>query len=253
MACPAASYLPQWDIDHWRYPWQFGQPEKQEVPDVTPPIDNTEAADWGTMLHMAKSLNPDTPDLFPWLASMHDVRGTFWPADMGNHEVCLAYDCESGDVELGPINASKETVDAWRNSHGISWVTGAADWVGRLLSGARHIDDMKTGWKLEEIEWPPMLFYSMCDAKLHPDEKEHWLSISHWPRKQAPDASDMNRYWLQLGPNTLIAFETDLVDAYERTRRAKSLPLLDKVHKGAYCQYCPSRYVCPTQQVDYKE
>lgn len=237
MACPAASYLPRYDRGTWE-PGYRARPGVFVAPEC-PPDRSHDAADWGTAMHDAKAGH----GVDPWESWMAPHRDLMWPPDMGKHEVCLAYDCRTREVIVGPANLPKAEQDAWKAQQGDDCVVGVTDWWGNL-NGDTWIDDLKTGWQLPDVITPPMQFYLMCAAKVD-GNRGGWLSITHMPKAHpSPTREDLWRK--QTGPE-LDAFEELVhlawlgVVGLSRTR-----PDWEPAPRpGMHCQYCPSASVCP--------
>lgn len=234
--CPAASWLPRWD----RSQWKAGYLGDLLLPDKPGEDRDSTAADWGTAMHSAKANDEEAVD--PWLSAIEVIREKYWPAALGVHEQAYAYNCKTGLVEVGPVNAPIAEMNAWKESRAEACVTGTADWDAQLPSEENWTDDLKTGWKRPPTNSEPMMFYGMVKNRRTPQPTGR-LSITHVPRNKDPNKSVevARRYWLQLTSVAFDAFAEELEQAWRRTKRKG----LDIVRPGPHCGYCPSQSICP--------
>lgn len=195
------------------------------------PDDDSVLATWGTQMHLAKEGSPDAAD--PWESWVAPHRERLWPAGLGVHERAWAYDCRTGVVTLAPAGVDKDT---WKQSRGPNEVTGTTDWDALLPSGEPWVDDLKTGWPKPATTTPQMLMYALVSARVAEYDTVR-ISVTHWRRGW----EDPDRYWQQVGPVTLQAFEDELREAWKRAVGRNPAP-----RPGPWCRYCPSAQVCPT-------
>lgn len=231
LECAAASWLPQLDRGVWRPGYlQTGVVELPPNPDEVPDMS---AADWGTAMHNAKAMTPDACD--PWLADVEPYREKLWPAGLGLHEQCVAYNCRTREIELGPTNAPHEVANAWKESRDADCVTGECDWWGELPGGEPWVDDLKTGWRTPEVVTPQTLFYLLLRCRVAKANIGR-ISITHWPRKSPTPTRD--GLWRQVTFVALDGFEDDLHKAWVNTTRGP------EARPGPWCEYCPSAGAC---------
>jgi hypothetical protein len=150
------------------------------------------------------------------------------------HEQTWAYDCLTGIVTLHRKGIDGDP-DEWKRAQGPSFVTGTSDWDATLPGGEPWVDDLKTGWPKPHVTTPQMLMYGLVAARRHDHSGTIRLSITHWRRGwDYPE-----RYWQQVGPVTLDAFQEELHEAYARAVKNED------PKAGPWCRYCPSQAVCP--------
>lgn len=243
LACPAASWLPRADRGAWRPGYLATGLLAAPVPSESPPAEDTTLADWGTAMHAAKAGSPDASD--PWVTMMAPWRDKLWPAALGQHEVCLSYDCRTREVELGPIGALDSEASEWKESRGPDCVVGTADWAGVLPSGEPWVDDLKTGWRRPDPSATPILFYLMCWAKLC-NAQVGWTSNTWWPRG-ADTVPSREGLWRKV---TVVAFDVLEEDLHRAWLGAVGFSRNDPQWRpaprpGPHCHYCPSVGVCP--------
>jgi hypothetical protein len=233
LECGAASTLPRAERGLWRAGYLATEPLLAE-PGPRPDDDSSVLAGWGTEMHKAKENAPDSNPLF--LSWMDPHRETLWPAHLGEHEVPVAYDCRTGDIEVGRAGDSTEDKDRWKQSRGRNTVTGTMDWWGKLPGGEPWVDDLKTGWAPPQLLSPQMLYYALV-ASVHTGSPTVRVSITHWRRGW----DEPQRKWQQVGPVVLDQFASDLRTAWERAVKDP------RPRVGAWCRWCPSVGICPAQ------
>lgn len=231
LECSAASWLPQLDRGVWRP--GYLQEGVVELPAPPTELEDTSAADWGTAMHNAKAMTPDACD--PWLSDVDPYREKLWPAMLGQHEQCVAYDCRTRTIELGPTNAPHDVANAWKESRGPDTVTGECDWWAETPGGEPWIDDLKTGWRLPEVVTPQTLFYLMLRCRTA-GANAGYISITHWPKKAPLPSRD--GLWRKVTVVALEGFEDELVAAWKKATRGP------EERPGPWCMYCPSMQVC---------
>lgn len=231
LECPAASWLPRAERGSW-HPGYLVPADSLVRPAGPPPDDDSVLAEWGTQMHLAKEGSPDAAD--PWLSWMDPYRESLWPGGLGIHEQPWSYDCRTGIVALW--TAADVDPDVWKSTRGPNCVTGTTDWHATLPSGEPWVDDLKTGFLKPPVMAPQMLMYALVAAKVHQYATAR-ISVTHWRRGwDNPD-----RYWQQVGPITLDAFEDEVRAAWRRAMGQNPAP-----RPGTHCRYCPSAAVCPT-------
>jgi hypothetical protein len=228
--CSAASWLPRFDRGSWKPGYLVAADTLVHGP---PGEDDSVLAEWGTQMHLAKEGSPDAAD--PWLSWMDPHRERLWPGGLGVHEQAWRYDCRTGLVELAPPGLTHDEKNAWKSAGGPSTVSGETDWHAQLPSGEPWVDDLKTGYPKPPVTTPQMLMYALVASKVF-EYATVRISVTHWRRGW----DDPDRYWQQVGPATLDAFEDELRDAWLRTMKDPS------PRAGVHCRYCPSAAVCPT-------
>lgn len=237
MNCAGASWLPRAERGKWHYGYLVSPDALvRPVPDhIRDPDDDAFLAQWGTEMHLAKEGHPNAGD--PWLDWVEPHRERLWPSGLGVHEQTWAYDCLTGIVTLHRKGIDGDP-DEWKRARGPSCVTGTSDWDATLPGGEPWVDDLKTGWPKPHVTTPQMLMYGLVAARRHDHSGTIRLSITHWRRGwDYPE-----RYWQQVGPVTLDAFQEELHEAYARAVKNKD------PKAGPWCRYCPSQAVCPTAQ-----
>lgn len=232
LECSAASWLPRLDRGVWRP--GYLQEGVVELPPPPLEIADTTAADWGTAMHAAKAGTPDSVD--PWRSDVEPYREKLWPSRLGVHEQCVAYNCRTREIELGPTNVPHAEADAWKESRDPDCVTGESDWWGELPTADPWVDDLKTGWRTPEVVTPQTLFYGMIRSR-QVGSNVCWLSITHWPRKA--DSPTREGLWRKVTVVAFDAFEDELLKAWVKATRGP------EARPGPWCQYCPSVAVCP--------
>lgn len=205
------------------------------------PVQDTRYADWGTAMHEAKASGGDEP--FTSIVTPHRAR--LWPDDMGRHEVCVAYDCRTKQVILGPANLPKADQDAWKAAQSDDCVVGVSDWLGELPDGLPWNDDLKTGWRRPDPASKQSLFYLMVWAKARGDV-QGWSSITWWPRGPETEPS-REGLWRKV---TAVAFDALEDELHRAWLAAIGFSRNDpqwrpEPRPGAHCTYCPSAAVCP--------
>lgn len=238
LACPAASWLPRADRGAWRQ--GYLTPGELVAPGPAPQEDTT-LADWGTAMHAAKA----GTGCDPWMSTVDPWREQLWPSRLGQHEVCVSYDCRTWDVELGPAGALDAEADAWKASRGPDCVVGTADWLGELPSGEIWVDDLKTGWRRPDPATNSTLFYLMVWAKIR-KRLLGWTSICWWPRG-ADTVPSREGLWRKVTAVALDALEDDLHRAWlGAIGHSRNDPQWrPEPRPGPHCSYCPSAAVCP--------
>lgn len=228
LECPQASWLPRAERGLWRPGYLATGPLLTQPGPI--PEDDSVLATWGIQMHLAKEGSPDAQD--PWLSTVEPQRERLWPAELGKHEVPVAYDCRTGEVEVGPLEGDK---DLWKETRGPNAVTGTIDWYGRIPSGEPWVDDLKTGWARPQLTSPQMLFYALV-ASRHMGSPTVRISITHWRR----DWDEPERRWQQVGPAVLHEFEDQVRAAWRRAIANEG------AKAGPWCRFCPSLGVCPS-------
>jgi hypothetical protein len=203
-----------------------------------PPKQNTRYADHGTGMHEAKA---GAQNQYSGVVAPHRAR--LWPEKLGRHEVCLAWDCATRRVILGPANLPKAEQEAWKAAQPDSCVVGVSDWLGELPSGVAWIEDLKTGWQRPDPASVQNLFYLFCWTRAR-GEDWGWASVCWWPRGGEPSRDGL---WRQV---TSLAFEAleDSMDVAWRaaTGNMKHDPAWrPSPRPGMHCSWCPSATVCP--------
>jgi hypothetical protein len=232
LECGAASSLPRAERGFWR-PGYLATEPLLIAPGPQPDDDSSVLATWGSEMHKAKEGHPDANPL--WLSWMDPVRDTLWPPALGDHEVSVAYDCRTGEVEVMRGDGDR---DLWKSTRGPNTVTGTLDWWGRLPAGEPWVDDLKTGWQPPQVLSPQMLFYALVLARHHKSPSVR-VSITHWRRGwDTPE-----RKWQQVGPVVLDQFESELREAWQRAVKDPS------PRPGPWCRWCPSVGVCPAGEL----
>jgi hypothetical protein len=233
LECPEASYLPRHDRGEWSpgYLTPDADVSGLEIPEMR----DTSAADWGTAMHEAKALSPDAQD--PWLTLVEPWRDIMWPAHLGEHEVAVSYDAETGKV-LTFRSAAKSERDAWKAAQPDSTVVGECDWFGQLPSGMPWVCDLKTGWRTPPVITNQTMFYLLARMKLSPEAHIGQISICHWPKRAAEPTRD--GLWRKVSATALSAFEGQIQQAWRNVQSPRH-----SARPGAHCLYCPSASVCP--------
>lgn len=232
LVCPAASWWPRLDQDGW----QRGYLDKNDfVPlnNLTDP--SSPRAEWGTQMHLAKANSEIATE--PWISIMGDQNEKYWPARLGRHEVCAAFDCETGKAILGPSMLSRADSSAWKCKQADSCITGELDWLGELPSGIPWVDDLKTGWPRPSPLGAQFKFAALIAARVS-NYKECRVSVTHWRR----DWSTPNRYWVTMTEQALDIFEAELMLAWREASKGR------KIVPGSQCIWCPSSIVCPAER-----
>jgi hypothetical protein len=231
LECAAASWLPQLDRGVWRP--GYLQTGVVDLPAPPTEPENTSAADWGTAMHDAKADRSTACD--PWLSDVTPFRDTLWPSALGVHEQCVAYNCRTREVRIGPTNAPHDEANAWKEAQDDDCVTGECDWWGQVPAGDPWIDDLKTGWRTPEVVTPQTLLYLMLRCRVA-KANLGYISITHWPKRSPHPTRD--GLWRKVTYVALDGFEDDLIAAWKRTLRGPD------ERPGPWCQYCASMRVC---------
>lgn len=233
LECSASCWLPRLERGQWRPGYLVeGETVLPKDPDPSE-LKPNESADWGTAMHSAKAGQVVEPQ---WTL-IEPYREDLWPSALGVHEQLLAYNCRTGEVDVGPSNVSQEEGDAWKDSHDTDWVVGTCDWWASLPSGEPWIDDLKTGWRKPEVTTAQTLFYIMLKCKV-----DVWdfgrVSITHCPRRTPIPTRE--GLWRQVSKIALESFEDDVRAAWRRTVHIPN----PAARPGPHCMYCPSQGVC---------
>lgn len=234
LVCPASSVLPRLEYGRWA-PGYAG---------AVVPVELTEYVEtapwytiWGSEMHRAIAAE-GAPD--PWDSWAAPVRDVVYPPELGVHERTWSYDCATGIVDRIDLR-DEDARTAWKLSRGPDTVVGTSDWSGFTPDGLAWVCDLKTGWRRVSPLNPANVFYLMCLC-LDSGVLKGRSSILWWPRKADMADSEPRRDWSGvIGTDTLLAFERELVDAWERSRGATA----DDVAPGPYCSRCNSAGVCP--------
>lgn len=241
LACPAASNLPRLERGKWEPAYLMDKDLVFTAPTIAVEPEDTSFADWGTAMHAAKA-GDDTP---PWSEWLEPHRETLWPARLGRHEQCVAYDCRQDKVILGPSlssGASKAERDAWKAAQSVDCVTGESDWWAELPTGEGWVDDLKTGWAKPDPLSAQIMFYASCRLLVAQGDTVR-LSHTWWPRAKEPTEPSREGLWRQLGVGHVEAFLADVRRAWRAAVWAKNHPAYDP-RPGAHCLYCKSASVC---------
>jgi PD-(D/E)XK nuclease superfamily len=242
IACPAASHLPMYDRGKWS-PSYLNAGALFTAPNVEVADKDNSAAEWGTAMHDAKANNSAAQD--PWLGWMDPYREKLWPSRLGEHEVTVAYNCRTRELERFHSEIEDERT-AWKLARSVDCIVGSCDWWGQLPTGEPWIDDLKTGWQKPEVTTPQTLFYLMCRMK--GEGAKTWdvgrASISWCPRKALKAGEEFqpptrDGLWRQVTRLELEAFEDELHWAWVRVTG-----LNPQAKPGPHCKYCPSMAVC---------
>jgi hypothetical protein len=232
LACPAASWFPRADRGVWSPGYLVTElPLPADLPPV--PKQDMRYADWGTAMHEAKAGG----DAEPFASYLAPYREQMWPAKLGRHEVCVAWDCRRHEVILGPANLPKAEQDAWKAAKSEDHVVGVSDWLGELPAGDAWIDDLKTGWSRPDPAAVANLFYLFCWARARQQDLG-WSSMTWWPR--GTEHPTREGLWRKVTSVAFEALEDAMNDAWLSATRGHHDP-----RPGMHCGYCPSAAVCP--------
>src|SRR5678815_5624886 len=166
LECPAASHLPILDRGTWFQGYlakgTLVAPPGREDVFISPPEDDSSAADRGTAMHAAKANVPEAQD--PWLEWVEPHRERLWPNRLGEHEVTVSWNCRTKSLELYRSDVEQARTD-WKMAQPDDCVVGTCDWWAQLPSGEPWIDDLGTGWCPKDPLSAQNLFYLMCRMK----------------------------------------------------------------------------------------
>lgn len=162
----------------------------------------------------------------------------------GQHEVPLAYNVLSGQVEALTAPATELEKATWKAAFGDKWITGTADYVGTLID-LPWVDDLKTGRKADYSSYRyQQAFYSLAWALCNNDIAAR-STITHWPKY--PLSQKPSRFGVMLEPEFFLKFQGKLKRLYEVVMKNKEPGKeLDSgiLSTGEHCVYCPSKRNC---------
>lgn len=223
-----------------------------------------EAADWGTMGHRWKAtgevrVEPGRTNhekLFRERLERTALdRSVLWP-EGGEHEVAVAINCVTGEVERFPGSAmvDPEAADAWKAAHDDRWVTGTLDYRHTIM-GEPWVDDYKSGAWPVPVETFQLDGYGYADWVLAGRPEQSRVSITQWPRYpkdglpwrvgRVITASEHQDFLNNLG----LARELYLTMAGVSLSCQGNIPI-DLLTPGEWCRFCPSRGECPAYDKD---
>jgi hypothetical protein len=171
----------------------------------------------------------------------------------GLHEVPLAYNVHSGEVEALVLPLPSAEKDEWKRAFGDDWITGTADYVGILLE-LPWVDDLKTGRKADYESYKyQQAFYTLAWTLFQVKGLSPARStITHWPKYRLD--TKPSRYGTLLEPEFLADFQGRLkrlhADVFQlREKQEQGMDISGRLHAGGQCNYCPSKPNCTKGQM----